>query len=133
MRTLRPSHTLITSWIAALAVLMASWAPALGQALGLDRGPAAWVEVCTTQGSKWLNKPSGRAAGDTSPAPGAHGLFDHCAYCSAHAPVLGLPPAAGLLLRPADHHGDGPLAITVVPRTRHAWWSAEPRAPPRFG
>lgn len=121
------THRRLTSWIAALAVLLASLAPSLSQALASATG-LDWIEVCTAQGSKWIQ------AGDdgTERAPGAaHGL-EHCPYCSLHTPTLGLPPAPRLDALPLRLSHAIPRAFLAAPQTPHAWVSAQPRAPPLF-
>jgi hypothetical protein len=126
MRAARAYSRLIST-IAALAILLAALAPALSHALASAAG-TSWVEICTAQGSKWIQ------AGDdgSERAPTSAHVLDHCPYCSLHAPGLGLPPAefrAHLPLRLGDAV---PLAFLSAPRTLHAWVSAQPRAPPLF-
>lgn len=126
MRAVR-AHRRLTSWIAALAILLASLAPALSHALASATG-SNWIEICTTQGSKWIQ------AGEdgTERAPASAHLLEHCPYCTLHAPVLGLPPAAALAHLPLQLSHAVPLAFLSAPRTLHAWVSAQPRAPPLF-
>jgi hypothetical protein len=115
------AHRIVTSWIAALAVLLAALAPALSHAMG-----SSWVEVCTFEGSKWVQVD----AGDDTGAPSASHTFEHCPFCSLHVPTPGVPPASTVLplvLAPTDEF---PLAFLAAPRTLHAWVSAQPRAPP---
>ncbi|WP_393938690.1 DUF2946 domain-containing protein [Piscinibacter sakaiensis] len=126
MRAVR-AHRRITSWIAALAILLASLAPALSHALASATG-ADWIEICTTQGSKWIQ--AGEDGTERTPAS-AH-LLEHCPYCTLHAPALGLPPAASLAHLPLQSSHAVPLAFLSAPRTLHAWVSAQPRAPPLF-
>ena len=126
MRALR-THRRLTSWIAALAILLASLAPALSHALASATG-SNWVEICTTQGSKWIQ--AGEDGSEQAPASG-HAL-EHCPYCSLHAPALGLPPATDLAQLPLGLCHEVPLAFLSAPRTLHAWVSALPRAPPLF-
>lgn len=120
MRSLR-AHRFVATWVAVLAVLMAALAPALSHAMG-----SSWVEICTVQGSKWVQVDEG---GDNG-APTSTHPFEHCPYCTLHVPVLGIPPVPvtlPLLLAPTDEF---PLAFLAAPRTLHAWVSAQPRAPP---
>jgi hypothetical protein len=126
MRAVR-AHRRLTSWIAALAILLASLAPALSHALASATG-TQWVEICTAQGSKWIK--AGEDGSERSPAS-AH-VLDHCPYCSLHAPTLGLPPATPLARLPLRLSHKLPLAFLSAPRTLHAWVSAQPRAPPLF-
>jgi hypothetical protein len=126
MRAVR-AHRRITSWIAALAILLSSLAPALSHALASATG-APLIQVCTTQGSKWIQ--AGENGAERSPAS-AH-FLEHCPYCTLHAPVLGLPTAPLLVHLPLRLGHAVPLAFLAAPRTLHAWASAQPRAPPLF-
>jgi hypothetical protein len=126
MRAVR-AHRRLTSWIAALAVLLAALAPALSHALASGTG-AHWIEICTTQGSRWIQ--AGEDGTERTPAS-AH-LLEHCPYCTLHAPALGLPPVPVLVHLPLQLDHAVPLAFLSAPRTLHAWVSAQPRAPPLF-
>ena len=126
MRARCPHHRL-TSWIAALAILLAALAPSLSQALGSANG-SSWIEVCTSQGSKWIEQ--GADNGPAAPVTGH--AFEHCPFCSLHAPTLGLPPSAQIAPLPIDGRAEFPPAFLAAPRTQHAWLSARPRAPPQF-
>ena len=111
--------------MAALAILTASLAPSLSYALGFSGG-ASWIEVCTTEGSRWIQP--GEEGSERAPSS-AH-LLEHCPYCSLHVPTLGLPsaaPVAPLASRPTH---EPPVAFLAAPRTLHAWVTAQPRAPP---
>lgn len=126
MRAVR-AHRRLTTWIAALAILLAALAPSLSHALASATG-VEWIEICTAQGSKWV------AAGEDSPerVPASAHVLDHCPCCSIHAPDLGLPPAIDTAHQPSRQVHDVPLAFLAAPRTLHAWVSAQPRAPPTF-
>jgi hypothetical protein len=116
-----------TSWTAVLAVLLASLAPTLSLALGAANS-ATWVEICTTQGSKWV------ATGEdgSGHAPASIHPLEHCPYCSLHTPTLGLPPLTGVQPLPVRLSHAVPVAFLAAPRTLHAWLSAQPRGPPRL-
>jgi hypothetical protein len=121
------AHRRLTGWIAAFVILLASIAPALSHALAPATGNN-WIEICTTQGSKWI-----KASQDGSErAPATAHVLDHCPYCSLQTPTLGLPPAHHLAQLPLGLGHEPPLALLAAPRTLHAWVSARPRAPPLF-
>ena len=122
MRHFRAQRRL-PAWIAVLAVLLASLAPTVSHALGWG---ASLTEVCTAQGSQWVQD----GAGPSKNAPGAAHLLGHCPYCSLHAQALGMPPVAGAPSLPAALAGERPSALPQAPGTPHAWVSARPRAPP---
>lgn len=121
------AHTRLTSWIALLAIVLASIAPSLSHALSSASG-SSWVEVCTAQGSRWID------AGEdgSKPAPASAHVLEHCPYCSLHVPTPGLPPATHFAPLPLGLSDELPLAFLAAPRTLPAWVSAQPRAPPLF-
>lgn len=123
MRPTRPARTLST-WIAVLAILVSALLPSVSQALGAA-SPAAWVEVCSAQGSKWI--PADEGGSDTQ---GAEHLLEHCPYCSLHTPTLALPPVPPPLTLRLDLGHAVPAAFLSAPVTLHAWRAALPRAPP---
>ena len=127
MRAVR-AHRRITGWIAVLAILLAALAPALSHALASASG-SQWVEICTAQGSKWVQ--AGEDGAERGTPPSAH-VLEHCPYCSLHAPTLGLPLVQHLAALPLRLSHQVPLAFLAAPRTLHAWVSAQPRAPPLF-
>jgi len=112
--------------IALLAVLLASIVPSLTYAFGLTKG-AAWVVVCTAQGSRWVQ---GDAGGDGS-APASRHVLEHCSYCLNHAPDLALPSAP----EPTPLIAEGRRErLRVFQSDRYAQGarvSAQPRAPPQ--
>ena len=126
MRVFR-THRRLPTWIAALAILLASLAPALSHAFASASG-SDWVEICTAQGAKWVKM--GEDGADRVPGS-AHSL-DHCPFCSLHAPTLGLPPVTNLALQPLRLSEEVPPAFLFAPHTLHVWVSAQPRAPPFF-
>lgn len=119
-----------TGWVAILVVLLASLAPSLSHALGATQG-ASWVEICTAQGSKWVQGDSADSGGSKSAPAFAHPL-EHCPYCSIHMPALGLPPTPLIVPLELGLEAEVPPAFLAAPRTSHAWVSAQPRAPPLF-
>lgn len=116
--------------MAILVVLLASLAPSLSHALGATQG-ASWVEICTAQGSKWVDGDSADSGGSKSAPASAHPL-EHCPYCSIHMPALGVPPTPVVVPRDVGPESEFPHAFLAAPRTSHAWVSAQPRAPPLF-
>lgn len=127
MQALR-AHRRLTSWLAALVMMLVSLAPTLSHALVAVTG-GDWVEICTAQGAKWVQ--TGDADAERTPASTAHAL-EHCPLCSLHTPALGLPPPASSALLPMLLAHERPLAFFSAARTLHAWVTAQPRAPPLF-
>lgn len=109
-----------------MAVLLASLAPTLTHALGFAKG-STWIEVCGATGPQWIDTSVGHGS-PTAPAK-AH-VFEHCPFCTMHAPLLGLPPAVAVAAMPGGGYGAFPPAFEAAPRTLFVWVSAQPRAPP---
>ena len=119
----------IVAWIACLALLLASLAPSIAQALQRG-GPGTWTEVCTVLGSK-LVAVDGRTD-DSAPAVPAKHLLQHCPFCSLHVTALGMPPAPLSVPALAPLGFTVPELMLVAPRTLFAWATAQPRAPPQL-
>jgi len=125
---MRRPHRIVISWIATLALLMASVAPALAHAIG-RQSPATWAEICTSLGARQIlvdNDANGKG-----PQQGPAHLLEHCPYCSLHADAFPVPPAPPKLTEAL------PLPWRIVPpaflhaeKTLSVWASAQPRAPP---
>lgn len=116
----------LTGWIAVFAILLAALVPALSHALGSGKAAAAWIEVCSAEGSKWVASDSGKPAG---PPGSAHSLA-HCPGCLTQVPTMGLPPADVAVLLPPGLKHERPPAFLAASTTPHAWINAQPRAPP---
>lgn len=123
----RPLRVLVT-WIATLALLLASLAPALAQA---GAGPARWAEICTGTGTTLVAFHDDRDdRGDPArPQPAAH-VLEHCPYCSLHADTLALPPALPVLPAALPPGPLLPAAFLHADETLDVWASAPARAPP---
>ena len=124
---LPPRAHRLALWIASLAILFGTLAPAALQALSAAGG--AWAEVCTASGARWIR------VGDTAPSEkpaGAGHVLGHCPLCGLHTPTLGLPPAHESGLPSAAAGFAVPALFLAAPRPLFAWLSAQPRAPPVF-
>lgn len=124
--------------LAVLALLWAALVPGLAHALQARSG-SLWVEVCTAQGSSWLQLESAELKADPL-APLQRGADkskqgsawgEHCPDCLNPAGVQHWAPGpqgsrldlpAGRALRP--------LAFWQAPRLLAVWQSAQARGPP---
>lgn len=127
---LGPVKRAIVSWIAILAILMASLAPAISHAVGTS-SPTSWTDICTSTGAKRVSV-DGDAAGKRS-IPGAAHLLEHCPSCSLHGDTLGMPPAPAATMTIVLMPAEVPAAFLHAERTLGVWASAQPRAPPVLG
>lgn len=126
MRSLRVPRR-FTLWLASLALVFAALAPAVSHALALVSGSTAWVEVCTAQGSRWVQLDEA-ASPDEAPTDATAAQLDHCPYC--HLSQQGMAPAPLTVPLATALHDGLPERFFTAPRTAHAWCSAQPRAPP---
>jgi len=125
--------------MALLAVLMNLLAPGLSQAMqaGASGGATAWLEVCSSTGSKWIKLDAAdQILEQTSSRPGDAPTSDHeasCGYCLSHAASFALlgtaqpwgrPVLQGVFTRVATLEQRAPAA--PPPWTRPAL-----RAPPQ--
>ena len=122
---LPPRAHRLALWIASLAILFGTLAPAALQALSAAGG--VWAEVCSASGARWVRV--GDASPGGAPADTGH-VLGHCPLCSLHTPTLGLPPAHASGLPPALASFAVPALFLAAPRPLFAWLSAQPRGPP---
>lgn len=120
--------------IAALAVLASALAPAIAQALVAS--PHAWVEICSSDGSRWVRADAQNVkAGDGSERqdelPGStHGST--CAFCISHAVGFALPAAeTPARVAPALPQTWVDVATGAWPPARAAWSWPALRGPPK--
>lgn len=124
---MRSPGRFVLAWIAALAVLLASIAPAVSHAIGAQ-SPTGWAEICTGAGARLVALEDGHPG--PAPLKGAMNLLDHCPYCSLHADAFPVPPAAPALADPILLGELLPPAFLHAGRTLDVWASAQARAPP---
>lgn len=120
----------LTSWMAALAILMAALTPSISPALSAKAG-VSWIDICTSLGAKWA-LPVADAADTANLAPVSDDVhpLEHCPYCSVHASAEALP--AALVVLALSRSDLLPTAFLAAPRLLYAWLSAQSRAPPPF-
>jgi hypothetical protein len=74
-----------TSFIALLAMLMLALAPTVTKVIAAERIDSNLVEVCTTEGTKWLSASELGQAASAGHDQGPSSLHDHggdCPYCN---------------------------------------------------
>lgn len=119
----------LISWVACVAILMATLAPTISHAL-LAGTQDAWLEVCSVSGFQ-LKRADADADRKNPDVPDVH-LLKHCPYCALHTIAFAPPPmqAAGWNALPMAF--EVPRLFLVAPRTFYAWRTSQPRAPPLF-
>ena len=116
----------LTAWIASLAILMATLAPAVTVAVRTDIG-GAWAEVCSASGPKLVQ--SGDVAPVSTPAPLQAHPLEHCPWCSLQLLTGWLPhPIAALALWVAPSF-EVPEPQLKAARSQTAWTGPPSRAP----
>ncbi|MCU0969650.1 MAG: DUF2946 family protein, partial [Rubrivivax sp.] len=86
-----------TSWLMLVAMVLAALAPALSHALALGSGEPAWVEICTSEGSRWVKPGAAQESVPAQPADAVAAHSDHCLFCQAGTQGMAPPPTqAGL-------------------------------------
>lgn len=118
-----PRHRLITAWLALLALVLGTLAPAVTQAVVAGSERAGWVQICSVSGMSWVQLEAGEDS-----APQGSGASDGCTWCTAQA-AGGLPPQPAIWLS-VDVAAVAPpqgLASAVLARP---WPAALGRAPP---
>jgi hypothetical protein len=133
----------ITTWIAILAVLLASLAPSISHALAA----AGWTgylhdtELCSEEAESGEDEvPDAHAhdmhaahAAHDSQLPDTHSMhFEHCPFCFTHAGSFGTPTTAEFLTPLAIGSPVLPSLFFHSPRPLFTWAAAQARAPPAF-
>lgn len=116
-------HRRLSAWLALLAMLLGTLAPAVTQAVVAGSERAGWVQICSVSGMAWVQLDASEG-GSTSGNNAASG----CTWCTGHA-VGGLPPTP-MVWAPAalaHAHPSQGFASAVLART---WAPAQSRAPP---
>lgn len=121
------------SIIALLALLTLVLAPSINKFFGQVQGSGVshWVEVCTTEGSKWLYKSEAGPAslpGDEGGPASSQQHGDDCPYCSL---------SAAKFLMSASQSSSATKALAPLPslfyqapKPLFAWAHSRSRAPP---
>ncbi len=116
----------LLAWIAVIAILGGTIAPAISHALAQRNGATAVrMQICTAHGMKLV---ATDARGESQPAlPGLHP--EHCPFCVLDATALP-PEQKQFFLFPVNQAGLYPSLFFSAPRPLPAWSAANPRAPP---
>ena len=120
----------LVAWVTCWAILLGALAPGVTSAMALRAASgAAWTEVCSATGSKWVQGAPEEAPTRSAPAPSGHD-GGHCKHCLLHHPSAALPaaPQAGAPFVASGHLL--PALFFAAPRPLFAWTSAHPRGPP---
>jgi hypothetical protein len=135
IRTLTSTALSRRLWVGRLALLLALFgalAPTVSHALNWARGETpALIEVCTSQGPRWMALGQHNDRQSESPEPSdAATVFEHCPFCLLAADRLAPPPVASvhLFLADASYELAAPAPILFV--VTHTHPTPPPRGPP---
>jgi hypothetical protein len=123
----RATKWAVHAWIAMLALLFSSLAPAVQHLFNPAPADVQVAEICTSTGSKYI-------AVATSDAPKplggkTHGSAGHCGYCM-HGTPQALPPAPAVALALGCERAFLPVQFRAAPAVPFPWTVAFSRAPP---
>lgn len=134
----RLPHRWVATWLAVFGLV---FVPTLSQAMAALGGGAAWVEVCSSQGSRWVPLPAEGAttwlAEQVADQIAAGQALLH--QQAAHCPLCGVAAGGGLAPPPASAGLVNSLGATgqALPPQAQASWPGQapcalppPRAPP---
>lgn len=117
----------LTAWLAICAILIASFAPTIAQAVhSTTHASPHLTEICHTPAA--AGEVSDRPANDGHHAPADH--TEHCPFCRIYSDLPVLPPASNQLVMAAGTRTVYPDLFYLSPRPLFMWASAQPRAPP---
>jgi hypothetical protein len=120
----RRGRRIVLSWIALVAILLASFAPSVTQALSASTG-LPWETICSAANV-------GADRHGTPAAPALPHALEHCPYCALHADLAPPPDPRLAGAGTAVAFQAFPIAFTQPPGANAVWTAAQPRAPPRF-
>ena len=127
------AHTRTISFIALLAMVMLVLAPTVSKVIAAERTDSNLVEICTTEGTKWLSASELGQAASAGHDQGPSSVHDHggdCPYCNLQttkflSPVVhscAITKSLALL----------PPLFYQAPRPLFAWALQPARAPPHI-
>jgi hypothetical protein len=119
------------AWIVSLAILLSALLPLLSH-LALPRDAAAWTEVCTVTGAKFVRVDVGpsESPGSRPDKDNMASMMDRCPYCAIHTAAPALPPAPLNWRLDESLRFERPRLFYLAPRPLFAWTRALARAPP---
>lgn len=121
-------RSVLTVWIALLAILFGALAPSVSHALAARNSNVGIAELCTTNAS---NASSVVIQGQEKPLKDAllHHL-EHCPFCTTHGGTFALPPPLPVSFAVIGGHDVFPALFYRAPTPLFSWSAAQPRGPP---
>jgi hypothetical protein len=115
-------------WIACLAILFGSLAPAMSHALVAANAGVTQLEICTRAGL--MTMPVSDTAAKKSPLGHPQDHLKHCPCCLTDEQPFALLPPLQLTFAVIGGHDLFPALFYDAPHPLFSWSAANPRAPP---
>ena len=127
------AHLRRTSFIALLAMVMLALAPTVSKVIAAERIDSNLVEVCTTEGTKWLSASELGQAASAGHDQGPSSLHDHggdCPYCNLQTAKF----LSSVVQSCTTTKSVAPLPplFYQAPKPLFAWAHSRSRAPPHI-
>ncbi len=118
-------------WLAVLVAVLGALAPTVSHALMLASGQASQgVEICTSEGPRWVVGDAAAAADDSVPLPGSAVPPAHCQFCLQTTDrVASLGDPQSFLFPGHDGQRESPIWQLLFHTDTHAV-TPPPRGPP---
>lgn len=120
-----------TSFIALLAMLMLAFAPTISKVIASEKNTSNWVEVCTTDGGRWLSAAEMGLPSVHEQTPSE--IHDHggeCSYCNLQ--VTKFLASSNQSYTATNVVSLIPSLFYLAPKPLFAWTHSRSRAPPSF-
>jgi long-subunit acyl-CoA synthetase (AMP-forming) len=118
------------AWVAILALLFSSLAPAAHHLLNPTAGKSQVAEICTNAGVKAISLNADTPA--KLLADLKQDMPSHCAYCITHGSTSAIPSPSAMTFAVAGEQTLIPLLFFSASATLFPWTVAPSRAPPAF-
>lgn len=118
------------AWLAMLALLVTALAPTLTQAMVSGGERDGWLQICSVSGMVWVKADTANPD-EQQPASGSSqgDASQHCAWCTLHGGMAGLPATDNPSALPA-RFTELPPAFFFAPLAASVWQPAQSRGPP---
>jgi len=115
-------------WIACFAILLNALVPTISHALNALQSHSPQIEICTTDGVKYINADGSSPA--KSPLDSTLHHLEHCPYCVGDAATPPLPTTFATPVPAPSGMALLPALFYLSPAPLFSWSQSHPRAPP---
>ena len=120
-------------WLAVLIAVLGAMAPTVSHAVMLAKGQAMQgVEICTSEGTRWVAADVAASAHDSTPLPGSVAPPAHCQFCLQTTDRVAPPPhLLPYLFSVLGGQQEAPVWQALFYASTHTF-TPPPRGPPGF-